>query len=82
LNAALREAVREQEARAAAPTAAILDSQLVKTSAVAGHAATMAPSGDRSQAHILVDVLAAAQVVVTTANVPEREAASSCSPPP
>ena len=74
LNAALREAVREQEARAAAPTAAILDSQSVKTSAVAGargyDGAKLVTGRKR---HILVDVLGLLlKVVVTTADVPER----------
>jgi len=36
LNSALREAVREQEGRKAEPSAAIMDSQSVKTTALAG----------------------------------------------
>jgi len=77
LNTALREAVREQEDRAAEPTAAILDRQSVQTSAVAGargyDGAKLVTGRKR---HILVDILGLVlKVVVTTANVPEREGA-------
>ena len=77
LNAALREAVREQEERAAEPTAAILDSQSVKTSAVAGaRGYDGAKHVTGRKRHILVDVLGLLRkVVVTTAAVPERAGA-------
>lgn len=45
LNDQLREQVRRRAGRATAPTAAILDSQSVRTTEKGGSAATMEPSG-------------------------------------
>jgi putative transposase len=77
LNAALREAVREQEERAAEPSAAIMDSQSVKTTAIAGERGyDAAKNVTGRKRHILVDVLGLLlTVVVTKASVPEREGA-------
>lgn len=77
LNAALREAVREQEGRKAEPSAAIVDSQSVKTTAVAGvRGYDGAKNIKGRKRHILVDVLGLLlEVVVTPADVPERAGA-------
>jgi putative transposase len=79
VNAVLREAVREQEAREAEPSAAIMDSQSVKTSAVAGERGYDAAKNVMGRKrHILVDVLGLLlSVVVTKASVPEREGAKA-----
>ena len=77
MNAALRAAVREQEERDAEPSAAIMDSQSVKMSAVAGERGyDAAKNVNGRKRHILVDVLGLLlEVVVTKANVPERAGA-------
>lgn len=77
MNAALREAVREQEGREAQPSAAIMDSQSVKITALAGERGF---DGGKlilgRKRFILVDVLGLLlTVVVTKASVQEREGA-------
>ena len=79
INAALREAVREQEDRNAEPSAAIMDSQSVKTTAVAG---IRGFDGGKlivgRKRFILVDVMGLLlTVVVTEASVQERAGAKT-----
>jgi len=69
--------VREQEEREAEPSAAIMDSQSVKTTAIAGERGyDAAKNVTGRKRHILVDVLGLLlTVVVTKASVPERDGA-------
>jgi len=78
LNAPLREAVREQEGREAKPSAVvIMDSQSVKTTALAGERGyNAAKKVTGRKRHILVDVLGLLlTIVVSKADVPERKGA-------
>lgn len=78
MNDALRVAVREQEARAADATAAIVDSQTVKTTeaAIAERGYDGAKMITGRKRFILVDVLGLLlSVFVTKGSVPEREGA-------
>jgi putative transposase len=77
LNAALREQVREAKGREKPPSAAIIDSQSVKTTAVAGvrgHDVGKKVTGRKR--HALVDTLGLLLlVIVTTADVQDRDGA-------
>lgn len=66
--------MREQEEHEAEPSAAIMDSQSVKTTALAGERGyDAAKNVTGRKRHLLVDVLGLLlEVVVTKASVPER----------
>jgi transposase len=77
---ALREAVRLQEGREATPSAAIIDSQSVKTTAYGGEQGSIGVDGNKRvrgrKRHLLTDTLGLLlAVVVTAANLPDREGA-------
>jgi putative transposase len=77
---ALGQELRVQEGREATPSAAIIDSQSVKTTAYGGEAGSIGIDGNKRvngrKRHILVDVLGILlAVVVTAANLPDREGA-------
>lgn len=77
---ALRETLRAQAGREATPSAAILDSQSVKTTAYGGEKGSIGVDGHKRvngrKRHLLVDTLGLLlAVVVTAANVPDREGA-------
>ncbi len=77
MNQALREQVRQKSGRQATPSAAILDSQSVKTTEVArsvGYDGAKQIKGHKR--HIIVDTLGLLlMVVVSAASVPERAGA-------
>lgn len=77
---ALRESARKQAGREATPSAAIIDSQSVKTTSYGGEEGTIGVDGHKRvngrKRHILVDTLGLLlAVVVTAANLPDREGA-------
>jgi transposase len=79
LNDRLRALVREQEDKRCRPTGAILDSQSVKSD---GHGGTVGYDAGKKikgrKRHLLVDTLGLVLgVLVTAANIPEREGAQS-----
>lgn len=79
LNARLRARVREQEGKRCRPTAAILDSQSVKSDPHGGHVGYDAAKRIKGRKrHILVDALGLLLgIVVTPANTPERDGAQT-----
>jgi putative transposase len=77
---ALREGARKQAGREPTPSAAIIDSQSVKTTAYGGEEGSIGVDGHKRvngrKRHILVDTLGLLlAVVVTAANLPDREGA-------
>lgn len=77
---AVREEVRTQAGREATPSAAILDSQSVKTTAYGGEEGSMGVDGHKRgkgrKRHLWVDVLGLVlAVLVTAANLPDRDGA-------
>lgn len=77
---ALREALRVQEGREATPSAAIIDSQSVKTTAYGGEEGSIGVDGHKRvngrKRHLMVDVLGLVLcVIVTAANLPDRDGA-------
>ncbi len=79
LNARLRARVREQEGKRCRPTAAILDSQSVKSDPHGGDVGYDAAKRIKGRKrHILVDALGLLLgIVVTPANTPERDGAQT-----
>jgi putative transposase len=82
---ALREEVRVEAGREPTPSAAIIDSQSVKTTAYGGEEDTIGVDGNKRvngrKRHIMVDVLGLLlAVVVTAANLPDREGARQLAP--
>ena len=79
LNARLRARVREQEGKRCRPTAAILDSQSVKSDPHGGNVGYDAAKRIKGRKrHILVDALGLLLgIVVTPANTPERDGAQT-----
>src|SRR6187401_1280928 len=77
LNARLRAQVREQEGKRCRPTAAILDSQSVKSDPHGGEVGYDAAKRIKGRKrHLLVDTLGLVLgAIVSPANVPEREGA-------
>jgi putative transposase len=77
MNAALREAVRAQAGRDPEPSAAIMDSQSIKTTAIKGERGyDSAKKVTGRKRHILVDVLGLLLVVVVhKASIQERAGA-------
>lgn len=81
----LRQEVRQQAGKQATPTAAVLDSQSVKTTAYGGEAGSIGVDGNKRvngrKRHLLVDTLGLLLfVAVTAANVPDTQGARLVAP--